>query len=556
MKAVFKAYNQGQGTLFPMHLDSKISSDSPVRLVSRIVDKLDISHVIDTYDGGGTSSYHPRMMLKVVLFAYLNNIYSCRKIENALQDRISFMWLSGGQEPDHNTINRFRSKHLKESINQLFTQVVMLLVEMGHLSLDVVYVDGTKMESRANRYTFVWRKTVEKNKSKLEAKIRNVLEQIEEGIAQDNQPDDEPPAPVNSEELKRRIAQINRENLSKESEKEIKTLEEKHVPKLQEYEKHLDILGNRNSYSKTDEDATFMRMKDDHMKNGQLKPAYNLQTGTENQFYTHFDFFPNPTDFLTFIPFNTGFKERYKKMPAKAVADSGYGSEENYAFMHDNTMEAFVKYPLFHAEQKKKYRNDAFLAQNLYYNAEKDYFVCPMGQHMEKVGKSTRKSESGYACGEHSRTISNITFYEAENCSGCPLKCMCHKAKGNRRIEINHKLNQYRRKARELLNSEEGLLHRSRRPIEPEAVFGQTKANKQYDRFRHFGLEKVKMDFTIFAIAFNIAKLYSKAKNTPKKQGKLLSEEKNALGIVFALFFIALKSANSKPNHQLRLFAA
>jgi transposase len=528
MKVVFKEYNQGQGTLFPVSLDSKIPADSPVRLVSQIVDKLNISNVIDTYDGGGTSSYHPRMMLKVVLFAYLNNIYSCRKIENALQDRISFMWLSGCQEPDHNTINRFRSLHLKDTINQIFTQVVVLLVEMGYLSLDVVYVDGTKLESKANRYTFIWRKTVEKNRIKLESKIRNVLEQIEEGIAQDNQPNDEPPLPINSEALKKRIAQINRENLSKEDRKAVTTIEEKHLPKLQEYENHLNTLGNRNSYSKTDPDATFMRMKDDYMKNGQLKPAYNLQIGTESQFLTHFDFFPNPADFLTFISFNKGFYERYKKMPEKEVADSGYGSEENYEFMQNNNIEAFVKYPLFHAEQKKKYKDNIFLAQNLYYNVEKDYFVCPMGQHMEKAGKSIRKSESGY--------VSNNTFYEAKNCTGCQLRCLCHKAKENRRIEVNYKLNEYRRKARELLTSEEGLLHRSRRPIEPEAVFGQTKADKHYERLRHFGLDKIKMDFAIFAIAFNIGKLYNKAKNTVKNQEKSPDDEKNMFVIVTLLF--------------------
>ena len=201
------------------------------------------------------------------------------------------MWLSGNQIPDHNTINRFRSANLKKPIHDIFTQVVQMLVEMGYLSLDVVDMDGTKLESRANKYTFVWCKSVEKNKLKLEAKIRKVLEQVEEGIAQDNQPDDEPPTPINSEELKLRIAALNRENLNKQDREAIKTLENKHLPKLQEYEKHLDILGNRNSYSKTDQDATFMRMKEDHMRNGQLKPAYNVQIATEKQFFTHYDFF-------------------------------------------------------------------------------------------------------------------------------------------------------------------------------------------------------------------------------------------------------------------------
>lgn len=514
-RALFKPYNQGQISLFPLSLDEKIPLNSPVRIINQIVDNLDITKVFDTYKGGGTTAYHPRMMLKVVLFSYLNNIYSCRKIEQALTDRISFMWLAGNQTPDHNTINRFRSSHLKDKIHHIFTQVVCMLVEMGYLSLEVIYVDGTKLESRANRYTFVWRKSVEKNKAKLEAKIRKVLELVEEGIAQDNHPDDEPPTPIDSEELKRRIAQVNRQSRSKEEKKAIKTLEDKYLPKLQEYEKHLETLGKRNSYSKTDPDATFMRMKEDHMLNGQLKPAYNVQIGTENQFYTHYDFFPNPTDTLTYIPFMNGFEQRYDRHPAKAVADSGYGSEENYEFMEINDIEPFVKYNYFHKEQKRSFKNDGFHAQNLFYNAKDDYFVCPMGQHMEKVSTVKRKSGNGY--------VSYISVYQAKNCYGCPLKCRCYNARGNHRIEVNHNLNRHKQKARELLNSQEGLLHRSRRPIEPEAVFGQTKANKHYNRFRHFDKDKVMMDFAIFATAFNIGKLFAKVLNinkTPVKPQK------------------------------------
>lgn len=312
-KPVFKPNFQGQISLFPARLDQNIAEGSPVRLINEIVDKLDITDIEQTYAGGGTSSYHPRMMLKVLFYAYMNNIYSCRKIGKQLLENIHYMWLSGNQTPDFRTVNNFRSLHLKYTINQLFTQVVLMLVEMGHISLQTTYVDGTKMESRANRYTFVWRKTVEKNKAKLEEKIRRILEMIDQGIAQDNLPDDEPPTPIDSDELKKRIAQINRENLSKEDKKAVKTLEEKHLPKLQEYENHLETLGQRNSYSKTDLSATFMRMKDDHMQNGQLKPAYNLQIGTENQFITHFDFFSNPTDTLTMVPFFEGWQERYQK---------------------------------------------------------------------------------------------------------------------------------------------------------------------------------------------------------------------------------------------------
>lgn len=524
MKPIFKEYNQGQTTLFPVSLESKISQDSPARLVNQIVDDLDLSKLLCTYKGGGSSSYPPRMMLKIVIYAYLNSIYSCRKIEDAVRDRYTFTWLAGGLEPDHNTINRFRSQRLKETVNDIFTQVVILLVEMGYLSLDVAYMDGTKIESRANRYTFVWRKTVEKSKTKLEAKIRKVLEYIEEGIMQDDQPDDEPPTPINSKELKERIAAINASNQTasrtpkekKAIARAMSALEGKHLPKLEEYEQHLETLAHRNSYSKTDPDATFMRLKDDHMQNGQLKPAYNLQISTGNQFLSHFDFLPNPTDFLTFRPFVDGFRarfqERFGRVLERVVADSGYGSEENYDYMDSHGIEPFVKFPLFHKEQKRTFRNNAFMAQNLFYNKEEDFYVCPMGQRMERVGEAQRRSDSGFT--------SRVSHYQAKNCMQCPLRGLCFKAEGDRRIEVNHKLNRHKERARELLTSEEGLYHRSRRPIEPEAVFGQSKYNKQYYRFRHFGKELIAMDFSIFAIAFNIGKLHRIRKNTHQNRKK------------------------------------
>jgi len=326
-----------------------------------------------------------------------------------------------------------------------------------------------------------------------------------QGIAQDNQPDNEPPTPINSKELRERINAINRENKSREELKQIKSLEEKHLAKLEEYEDKLEKLGNRNSYSKTDEDATFMRMKEDHMRNGQLKPAYNQQIGTENQFITHYDFFPNPTDTLTLMPFLEGFEENYEELPDKVCADSGYGSEENYKYMEDNGIEAYVKYSYFHKEQKRSFKNNPFIQENLYYNAEQDYFVCPMGQHMKLIHKTTRKSENGF--------VSNISVYQAGRCQGCPLRCSCHKSQTTRQIQVNHRLREYKHKARELLTSEEGIRMRKKRPIEPEAVFGQMKFDKSYYRFRHKGKDKVAMDFAIFAIAFNMGKMYKTKQN-------------------------------------------
>jgi hypothetical protein len=196
------------------------------------------------------------------------------------------------------------------------------------------------------------------------------------------------------------------------------------------------------------------------------------------------------------------FQYRYNRLPNICVADSGYGSEENYRFMQENGIEAFIKYNYFHKEQRPRYTPNPFHAESLHYNAQEDYYVCPMGQHMNRIGTKRDKTASGY--------ITESARYKAKRCEGCPLRGSCFKARGNRIIEVNHRLNQYKRQARERLLSEEGIKHRGRRCIEPEAVFGQIKYNMAYRRFRHVGEDKVTMDFAFFAIAFNIKKMCAK----------------------------------------------
>lgn len=522
-KLHFRDYNPKQMILFPQRLDKDIAENDPVRVVDTVIDGLRLDNFKKLYKERGRSPYHPKMMLKVIIYGYMNNLYSCRKIETALKRDIHFIWLAGYEQPDFNTINRFRNR-VKVEINEVFTQLVIVLAEKGFITLDVEYIDGTKIESKANKYTFVWRKSTEKNRTKLIGKINTLLEQIDESIAQEN---------VNAEyedrqdftptELKDIAEELNRslendpapetkkqkEEL-KERKRQIKQLRE-HADKLGEYDEKLRILGDRNSYSKTDHDATFMRMKEDAMNNGQTKPGYNLQIGTENQFILDFGLFQTPGDPLTMIPFYKSFLNRYGRLPQTGVADSGYGSEENYRFMEEAGIEAYVKYNWFHREQRMHYEPNPFSVQALYYNADGDYYVCPMGQHMERIGTVRSKNESGY--------VTESAQYKARRCEGCPLRGSCFKAKGDRIIEVNHRLNEYRRKARERLTSEDGLKHRGRRCIEPEAVFGQMKYNMAYKRFRHFGMDKVKMDFAFFAIAFNLKKMCSKIAKQAKKGG-------------------------------------
>lgn len=519
----FRSYDPDQTLLFPQRIDRDIPKDDPVRILKSVIESLDLSGFKKLYHERGRSPYHPKMMLMVILYSYMNNVYSCRKIEKLLYRDIYYIWLSGYQKPDFATINRFRNR-VKNEIGHIFTLLVLILVEKGFVTLEVEYLDGTKIESKANKYTFVWRKSVERNREKLLEKIRVLLQQINEQMAQDKAAD------VDTLELTpQTLCEISKEfKEALGSAPEAKTKEEKaaqrgknkmfkelerHGEKLAEYNSRLEQMEGRNSISKTDPSATFMRMKEDAMCNGQTKPGYNLQISSENQFITDFALFPNPTDTLTFIPFLGSFPGRYGRFPKRVVADSGYGSEENYRFMDEAGIEGFVKYNRFHLEHRPRYKPDTFHPDSLYYNEEGDYYICPMGQRMSRTGTVQTRTEGGY--------ISQSACYRAIRCKGCPLRCLCYKAKTNQRtIRVNHRLNAYKRKACELLTSEEGIKERGRRCIEPEAVFGQMKSNMAYRRFRHMGKDKVVMDFTFFAIAFNIKKLCSMMRKVDKKGRK------------------------------------
>ena len=501
-KLAIKSDNRKQNLLLPPSLDELVPENHMVRVVDAVLDRLDISDILSTYRGGGNSAFNPKMMLKVLVFAYLSNVYSSRRIEELLRRDIYFMWLAGMKRPDFRTINYYRGKRLKEGFDTVFTQVVRLLHEEGFVSLKVQYIDGTKIESVANKYTFVWRGSVEKYDARLKAKTEALLRQIEQNHAIE---DKENPVPeeLTAEEVTKRVERIKEkvdaDNLGKEERKALKQIETDSVPRMNRYREQLETMGSRNSYSKTDPDATFMRMKEDAMLNGQLKPGYNVQISTENQFITNFGIYQRPTDTLTMISYLESFKARYGMHSEEIIADSGYGSEENYEYMFSNGMTPYVKYNMFHVEQRRGYRNNPFRVSNLFYNPDDDFYVCPMGQKLKFIRQEKRYTASGYQ--------QTVSVYRACRCEGCPLRGQCHKSKRDRQIEVNHTLDDYKARARELLTSEQGIKHRSNRPIEPEAVFGQIKECGRFRRLRLKGLTGAKIDFGLKALAHNLRKL-------------------------------------------------
>lgn len=510
MNINFQDYNQQQNWLFPPSIEELIPQDHPVRVVNGIIEQLDTKLLIKEYSKEGKPSYHPKMMLKVMVYAYMDNTYSSRKIEKAMRENVNYMWLAARQVADHNTIARFRSVKLRNIFKDIFRQVVLLLAEEGLVSLKEVFTDGTKIESMAGRYTFVWGNAIKTNKEKMALQLEEMW-QYAQGIADEEDRDPTPPdfTKVDKEKVEETAAKINKilkdnPKASSKAKAKARYIEKNFPANLDKYEKQEETLAGRNSYSKTDPDATFMRMKEDHMLNGQLKPGYNVQVSSQSQFVIHYSLHQTTNDINTLKPHLQSYEYLYGALPDNLTADAGYGSEENYQYLEDLEITGYVKYNTFDQEEqtykskRKKPAGSDFHRDSLHYNHEEDYYICPMGQKMNKAYDRKRVTKSDY--------IQEYSVYQAQNCNGCPLRGLCHKAKGNRKIERNHKLEYHKDLMRHRLSSEQGHEKLKKRAADVEPIFGHIKSNRNFKRFTLKGIKKAELEFGLHALAHNLRK--------------------------------------------------
>ncbi|MFD2124229.1 IS1182 family transposase [Paenibacillus xanthanilyticus] len=505
---MYKEYTMDQLSL-PMDLQEDIPQNHLVRIVNDAVDRLNMNLFTKAYPGGGRDSYHPKMLTKIIIYAYTQRIYSSRQIAKAVRENIMFMWLAARQRPDFRTINRFRSERMKDVLESIFTAVLQFLIEAKYVKLEHYFVDGTKIEANANRYTFVWGKAVIKHKMKLQEKVQTLFATIEEAEKQEDQvlrgldlSELGEAADMTSEKLEHAVQQLEQRLEAKPKDKPLKKtvriLRKDLLPRLQKYESQQTILGSRNSFSKTDPDATFMRMKEDHMRNGQLKPGYNVQIGTENQFILGYSVHHRPTDTRCLKPHLEKVKHALGVLPGTIIADAGYGGEENYAYLEQENVEAIVKYATYHRENTKAWQQDVSKLDNWTYTAEEDSWVCVAGQTLTFRRESKERTESGYELRHR--------HYRSASCEGCPLKVNCTKAAGDREIKVSLDYLRYKQQARERLKSEEGYALSVRRMHEPESVFGQMKNNRGFRRFLLRGLPKVSLEVGWLSLAHNLLK--------------------------------------------------
>lgn len=511
---VFKQYNQQQCYLLPPSLEDLIEPMHLVRVINTLVEQMDLTGLITQYKGGGASAFHPRMLLKVLLYGYSVQLYTGRKIAKALRENIHFMWLGGMSRPDFRTINSFRSSKAKEAIEALFAQMLEFLMEHGYIVMENYFCDGSTFTADANKHKMVWKKNAMRYKEATAQKCKALFEQIDQlneheqalhgdnDLAQTGQS-----AVITRQDITEQVIRLNEKIKSTTDQRtrrkaaSIKKKLEQAAGKTDRYDRQISTSGKRSGYNRTDEDASAMRMKN----KVEVLPAYNVLAGCEDQFITGVSVHQNTNDGACFEEHMQQVLAQQPAAPDRVIADSGFGTEQNYALLESLGVDSYMKFPSFHREQKSAFRNDPFRKENFEYDPLSDSYQCPNNEQL--VYQGTYRSENkrnGYQ--------STLKEYACSSCSGCRFYDQCCKPQNtaNRRIAINEKLENYKGKAREKLSSEQGIRLRKQRGMEIESCFGDIKHNMGFRRFHLRGLKKVHTEITLVAMAHNMRKVYLK----------------------------------------------
>ena len=497
----------------PADIGELIPATDSVRLLNDVLERMNYVKLYEAYARIGRSGWSPRSLFKVLAYGYMTGVHSSRALEQAIRRDINFMFLWGRQKvPDHATIARFRSERLAEAIDDLFMQLVHQLAAVGELSLENVFIDGTKIEANANRYSFVWKKSTQKNESKMQEKMRLELPKLAAQFGVRFYAGEKVRV-KDLKKLRRRLYALKGDTEFVCGKGKRKTPLQRAIEDVDDYiarqKRHDDYnhsFGDRNSFSKTDRDATFMRLKDDHMKNGQLKAAYNATLAVDAEYIVAAMISQDRSDSSMFIP----IMEKIKHLGyTKPVADAGYESEENYVWCDANGQTAFIKPANYEQSKKKKYKSDIGRRENMQYDAEQDSYICHAGKRLNASEERKTKSKAGHPI--------VTTIYSCDECAGCPHKEKCIKGVSKTPLEERSKnlyvskvFQEKRKVMDERIRTDEGILLRQNRSIQVEGAFGVLKQDMGFRRFLMRGQVNVQTELLLMALAYNVNKLHNK----------------------------------------------
>ena len=538
-KIVFKPYSQNQDFLLPKRLIDFINPSHIAFLISQIIDSMDLTFVIETYKGGGTSSYEPRMLLKVWILGFVNRVYSCRLLAKSLRESLPFIWISGNQTPDFHTLNNFRLR-LKDDIKKIFKHIVVYALKSGLIEGKDVFVDHSKITANANKHKMVWRKQVEKQLVRIDAELDELFSYIDDLNEQENRSFHEKDLPemdregFEKEKVQDLIDKINLDfkqdkinrDTAREERKKVRRTKEL-LDSKQQYQEKKKILGKRNSYSKTDNDAVAMMMKDKLT----IRPGYNEGIAVENGLVLNYIVSDNCADNVSFIPLMEGVIDNLDKTPENTDADSAYGNEENHVFLEKKGSNNFLKYNLYHKEKSNAWKTKKIRLQDFTYDKDNNEFICPNKNKLVFITNKEEITKTGYK-----RIISSYQCKEG-TCKYCRLKKKCLSQKNStntRTLQLSWLAQRLKEQAKNNLDSEKGKELRKRRANEVESIFGDEKLNKLKRRYHLRGLKKVSLEAGVYYISHNlrrIHKLFNK-KYQEKQEFKLKIRE-NPKNMIF-----------------------
>lgn len=516
MKKYQQEYNTPYQLKFPIEIEKIIETTDPVYTFCEVIDHIDLNKYLTTEERRtGRPRYDEKTLLKVILFAFMENGYeSLRKIEKLCKTDIRFMWLLQDEPPSsHMTIDNFMNNVLNGKIEDIFADINAYIFEQENVDMDHVYIDGTKITANANKYSWVWKKSCEKNRVKVFAKTTELLSEINKRIAAFGVK-----FGVREEYAIEYLEQILKQYIqlcgfdpasAVRGRGHHKTPEQRYydkltsyIARLKKYAEHIKICGNeRNSYSKTDHDATFMRMKKDYMGNDQLLPGYNIQFGVCDEYIAVYDVKQYASDMDCFKPLMEKFHRIYGKYPEYPVTDAGYGSFNNYLYCEEHGMGKYMKFTMYEKESKNiKYHNDPYRAVNFRIDENGD-LVCPNNKKFHYVYSRPIKGN------KYGRTEE---FYQCEECANCSHKEKCCKCKGNRIVCINEELTAFHKEVLNNLNCIHGALLRMNRSIQSEGANGIIKWNRSYTRARRRGLNAMNLEIAMICCGFNLHKFHLK----------------------------------------------
>lgn len=510
-----------QGRVYQLKLiddvEVLIAEDDPVRLLDEAMEGLNYSQLLRAYSPQGRKpKTSPVTMFKVIVYGMSEHIFSKREIAKKCLRDVNYMWLLNDEPaPSHDALTWFCSHQLSETAEDLFYQLVKVLREKEEIRYEHLFVDGTKLEANANRYSFVWKKSTIKYEARTLKKLAELLPELCERYSLVT---DIPE--VLLEELEGQMTEPfihGRGKRKSQLQRDIERLRDL-LRRKGKYAEYQQTLGNRNSFSKTDPDATFMRMKDDHMRNGQLKPGYNLQLAVEGEYITGLSISSERSDQLALIPLMERMEDKLGVKYADVTADAGYESEENYTWFEMQERSCYIKPQNYERSKSKKFKSNMHLRENMPYDAEKDEYTCPNGKKLTANYEGKRKSKSGFEA--------VVTYYECESCEGCSLKKSCTRAKGNRKMSISKSFLRQREESQERIISEQGILLRINRSIQVEGAFGIIKQDMGFRRFLTRGRRNVETEMFLLAIGFNLNKWHNKLMS--RRSGSQLFEKLSA----------------------------